>query len=133
MLGCRRRLVKRIYIPMPDAEGRRSLLKHTLEDQPMKLSATDLERLVQVTEGYSGSDLAALCREAAMQPIRCATHSFLEPRPENLLQSSESSGVCCVRGEFPGQGKPECLEAGCSLLRRHGMKSADRFGLSIIW
>lgn len=66
----RRRLVKRIYIPMPDAEGRRSLLKHTLEDQPMKLSATDLERLVQVTEGYSGSDLAALCREAAMQPIR---------------------------------------------------------------
>ena len=45
---CRRRLVKRIYIPMPDAEGRRSLLKHTLEEQPVKLTATELERLVQV-------------------------------------------------------------------------------------
>ncbi len=67
---CRRRLVKRIYIPMPDAEGRRALLKHTLEGQPVRLSATELERLVQVTEGYSGRDLAALCREAAMQPIR---------------------------------------------------------------
>lgn len=68
---CRRRLVKRIYIPMPDAEGRRALLKATLAGQPAKLSRTDVERIVGSTEGYSGSDLAALCREAAMAPIRC--------------------------------------------------------------
>jgi len=76
---CRRRLVKRIYIPMPDAAGRRSLLKHTLEGQPVRLNATDLERLVQVTEGYSGSDLAALCREAAMQPIRWGCFMAVTP------------------------------------------------------
>ncbi|KAL0428986.1 UNVERIFIED_CONTAM: hypothetical protein Sradi_0524600 [Sesamum radiatum] len=30
----------------------------------------DLERLVAETDGYSGSDLQALCEEAAMMPIR---------------------------------------------------------------
>lgn len=62
--------MKRIYIPMPAADARRALLRNTLEDQPHKLSATDLERVVECSEGYSGSDLAALCKEAAMQPIR---------------------------------------------------------------
>ncbi|GKD09322.1 spastin isoform X1, partial [Tanacetum coccineum] len=30
----------------------------------------ELEKLVRDTEGYSGSDLQALCEEAAMMPIR---------------------------------------------------------------
>ncbi|XP_058223443.1 uncharacterized protein LOC131333115 isoform X1 [Rhododendron vialii] len=65
-----RRLVKRIYIPLPDAHVRRSLLKHKLKGQAFSLPAGDLERLVEGTEGYSGSDLQALCEEAAMMPIR---------------------------------------------------------------
>ncbi|KAG5538524.1 hypothetical protein RHGRI_019188 [Rhododendron griersonianum] len=65
-----RRLVKRIYIPLPDAHVRRSLLKHKLKGQAFSLPAGDLERLVESTEGYSGSDLQALCEEAAMMPIR---------------------------------------------------------------
>ncbi|XAR54115.1 Microtubule-severing ATPase [Bertholletia excelsa] len=65
-----RRLVKRIYIPLPDAHVRGLLLKHKLKGQAFSLPAADLERLVQQTEGYSGSDLQALCEEAAMMPIR---------------------------------------------------------------
>lgn len=65
-----RRLVKRIYIPLPDAHVRRALLKHKLKGQAFSLPAGDLERLVEQTEGYSGSDLQALCEEAAMMPIR---------------------------------------------------------------
>ncbi|GMP43028.1 hypothetical protein CsSME_00012555 [Camellia sinensis var. sinensis] len=65
-----RRLVKRIYIPLPDARVRRLLLKHKLKGQAFSLPAGDLERLVEETEGYSGSDLQALCEEAAMMPIR---------------------------------------------------------------
>ncbi len=68
----RRRLVKRIYIPMPDPDTRRALLKHLLSGQPCKLSRTDMEHLVTATNNYSGSDLAALCREAAIIPIRQA-------------------------------------------------------------
>ena len=62
--------MKRVYIPMPDAEARAALLKGLLRGQPTALSRFDLSRVVQATELYSGSDLAALCREAAIIPIR---------------------------------------------------------------
>ncbi|KAK8502912.1 hypothetical protein V6N13_100215 [Hibiscus sabdariffa] len=65
-----RRLVKRIYVPLPDENVRRLLLKHKLKGQEFSLPGRDLERLVRETEGYSGSDLQALCEEAAMMPIR---------------------------------------------------------------
>ncbi|KAL4567146.1 hypothetical protein LXL04_022720 [Taraxacum kok-saghyz] len=65
-----RRLVKRIYIPLPDTNVRKNLLKHKLKGQAFSLPSGDLERLVKDTEGYSGSDLQALCEEAAMMPIR---------------------------------------------------------------
>ncbi|PPS15479.1 hypothetical protein GOBAR_AA05098 [Gossypium barbadense] len=65
-----RRLVKRIYVPLPDENVRRLLLKHKLKGQEFSLPGWDLERLVRETEGYSGSDLQALCEEAAMMPIR---------------------------------------------------------------
>ncbi|XP_073022425.1 uncharacterized protein [Primulina eburnea] len=81
-----RRLVKRIYIPLPDATARRVLLKHKLKGNAFSMpggintvfntvtcplaTERDLERLVTETDGYSGSDLQALCEEAAMMPIR---------------------------------------------------------------
>ena len=65
--------MKRIYIPMPDTEGRSLLLKNLLKGQAVSLTRTELARVVQSTELYSGSDLAALCREAAIIPIRCVT------------------------------------------------------------
>ncbi|OUZ99488.1 AAA+ ATPase domain [Macleaya cordata] len=65
-----RRLVKRIYVPLPDESVRRLLLKNKLKGQAFSLPGGDLERLVKETEGYSGSDLQALCEEAAMMPIR---------------------------------------------------------------
>lgn len=65
-----RRLVKRIYIPLPDENVRRLVLKKKLKGQAFSLPGRDLEKLVRETEGYSGSDLQALCEEAAMMPIR---------------------------------------------------------------
>ncbi|KAF4393026.1 hypothetical protein G4B88_012021 [Cannabis sativa] len=65
-----RRLVKRIYVPLPDDAIRRLLLRHKLKGQAFSLPSGDLERLAKETEGYSGSDLQALCEEAALMPIR---------------------------------------------------------------
>ncbi|KAF5192720.1 Fidgetin-like protein [Thalictrum thalictroides] len=65
-----RRLVKRIYVPLPDENVRRLLLKNKLKGQAFSLPGRDIERLVKETDGYSGSDLQALCEEAAMMPIR---------------------------------------------------------------
>ncbi|CAH8386857.1 unnamed protein product [Eruca vesicaria subsp. sativa] len=65
-----RRLVKRIYVPLPDTNVRKLLFKTKLKCQPHSLSSGDIDKIVRETEGYSGSDLQALCEEAAMMPIR---------------------------------------------------------------
>lgn len=65
----RRRLEKRIYIPLPNEVGRRALFRINLKG----VEATDdvdWEALVAKTAGYSGSDIANVCREAAMMPMR---------------------------------------------------------------
>jgi SpoVK/Ycf46/Vps4 family AAA+-type ATPase len=36
----------------------------------VRLPSKELDQLVRATDSYSGSDMAALCREAAMGPIR---------------------------------------------------------------
>ncbi|KAK4418742.1 Fidgetin-like protein 1 [Sesamum alatum] len=79
-----RRLVKRIYIPLPDRNARRLLLKHKLKGHAFALPDRDLERLVAETDGYSGSDLQALCEEAAMMPIRELGSNILTVQPNQV-------------------------------------------------
>lgn len=66
----RRRMPKRVCVSLPDAAARRAMVGHLLRGQRHKLGAREMERVVALTDGYSGSDLAALCKEAAMLPIR---------------------------------------------------------------
>lgn len=63
-----RRMPKRLYVPLPDATARKALLTGLLRGQRAERGIPDA--IAQRTEGYTGSDLAALCREAAMVPIR---------------------------------------------------------------
>jgi spastin len=65
-----RRLVKRIYIPLPEPEARLALVEHLLSSCSHTLSRADLHSLSRMTDGYSSSDLTALAREASMGPIR---------------------------------------------------------------
>lgn len=55
LLACRsqvrRRLPKRIYVPLPDPEARRSMIQHLLKGQRCKLSGRELERIVSATGG----------------------------------------------------------------------------------
>lgn len=60
---------RRVYVPLPDAAGREALIRHALKDQA-SLSEDGIRSMVAATEGFSGSDLAALCRDAAMGPVR---------------------------------------------------------------
>lgn len=49
-----------------------------LQDQASRLKSGDIERVVRSTDGYSGSDIRALCREAAMVPIRYGNLAFYQ-------------------------------------------------------
>ena len=67
----RRRLSRRIYVPLPDSTARRAQLARLLgSSASFALAERDREEVVRLTDGYSGSDLAAMCREAAMGPLR---------------------------------------------------------------
>ena len=65
----RRRLEKRVYIPLPSGVGRKRLFEINLLGMPLE-DNIDFDALVAKTDGYSGCDLASVCREAAMMPMR---------------------------------------------------------------
>ncbi len=65
------RFERLIYVPPPDEESRYKIFQvHT---KNMKLADdVDLRELARRTEGYSGADIAAVCREAGLNAIRRA-------------------------------------------------------------
>lgn len=65
-----RRFPKRVYVTLPDLNTRQLLLRRLLEKQGSPLGDADLNRLAMLTEGYSGSDLTSLAKDAALEPIR---------------------------------------------------------------
>lgn len=66
----RRRFEKRIYIPLPDLNARANLFALSVGNTPCTLTQKDYKQLAEMTDGYSGSDIAVLVRDALMQPIR---------------------------------------------------------------
>ncbi|KAG9508974.1 Katanin p60 ATPase-containing subunit A-like 1, partial [Fragariocoptes setiger] len=65
----RRRLEKRIYIPLPNQEGREALLKINLREVE-KCPTLDLGHIARCLDGYSGADITNVCRDACMMSMR---------------------------------------------------------------
>ncbi|MCS7364415.1 MAG: CDC48 family AAA ATPase [archaeon GB-1867-035] len=63
------RLDRIIYIPPPDYKARVEILKIHTRNMPLA-EDVNLEEIAKITEGYAGSDLEAICREAAMEALR---------------------------------------------------------------
>lgn len=68
--AARRRLAKRLYIPLPEAAARRQIVTNLMTREKNQLRGQELEGVVTATEGFSGADMTQLCREAALGPIR---------------------------------------------------------------
>lgn len=68
--AARRRFSRRLYIPLPEYETRLYHLKKLMSRQKNDLTDTDFEVIAQMCDGFSGSDITALAKEAAMEPIR---------------------------------------------------------------
>lgn len=63
-----RRLEKRILIPLPEIEAREALVKMLVP--PSMTDDMDYFEIAGLLEGYSGSDIKLVCKEAAMKPVR---------------------------------------------------------------
>jgi transitional endoplasmic reticulum ATPase len=57
-----------VYVPVPDARGRRKILAIHTEDMP--LGDVDLDRLAERTERYTGADLEDVARRAGLLALR---------------------------------------------------------------
>lgn len=65
----RRRFEKRVYVPLPNDKGRDELFKLNLQNVKLDKDVY-IAKLVKISDGYSGADIANVCREAAMMPMR---------------------------------------------------------------
>lgn len=76
----RRRLEKRVYIPLPDIEARIQLLQ--INTKSIKLTSdVDLTELATRLDGYSGADITNICRDASMMSMRRRIKGL---RPEEI-------------------------------------------------
>ncbi|XP_070771306.1 spastin-like isoform X2 [Enoplosus armatus] len=84
-----RRFAKRVYVALPVEETRFKLLKNLLGKHGNPLTHRELSQLARMTEGYSGSDLTSLAKDASLGPIR-------ELRPERVrnMEASEVRNIC---------------------------------------
>ncbi|XP_072979034.1 ATPase family AAA domain-containing protein FIGL1 [Typha angustifolia] len=77
--AARRRLTKRLYIPLPSSEARAWIIRNLLEkDGLFRLSEDDTVAICKLTEGYSGSDMKNLVKDASMGPLREALQQGIE-------------------------------------------------------
>ncbi|XP_063954553.1 katanin p60 ATPase-containing subunit A1 isoform X1 [Lytechinus pictus] len=76
----RRRLEKRIYIPLPEIDGREQLLRINLKEVPLA-DDVDLKTIAEKMDGYSGADITNVCRDASMMAMRRRIQGL---RPEEI-------------------------------------------------
>jgi len=81
----RRRFEKRIYIPLPDKPARKVIFKVSIGSTPHNLRDKDFDQLADKTDGFSGSDISVMVRDALYEPVRTcqlATHFHQVKDPE---------------------------------------------------
>ncbi|KAL7789881.1 hypothetical protein V8C37DRAFT_385368 [Trichoderma ceciliae] len=76
------RFDREFYFPLPDLEGRRSILN--IHTQDWGLSDDFMRSLAENTKGYGGADLRALCTEASLNAIQ-RTYPQIYSSKEKLL------------------------------------------------
>ncbi len=83
------RFDREIEVPPPDKKARREILAVHTRNVPLS-EGVDLDKLAEITYGYTGADLAALVKEAAMSALRRFLKEHAvdldKPIPSDLLQ-----------------------------------------------
>ena len=97
-----RRLEKRIYIPLPDKASRKKHFELALRNLNLESQVDELSQwLADTTDGFTGSDITVVVREAAMNPMRrlLSSHSIQqiqEQRESGTLKLSQVTDSSCI-------------------------------------
>ncbi|PIO31040.1 hypothetical protein AB205_0135450 [Aquarana catesbeiana] len=79
----RRRLEKRIYIPLPCTTGREELLRINLKELEIA-DDVDIASIAHNMEGYSGADITNVCRDASLMAMRRRIEGLTPEEIRNL-------------------------------------------------
>ncbi|RYP06320.1 hypothetical protein DL765_009536 [Monosporascus sp. GIB2] len=108
--AARRRFVRRQYIPLPEPDTRASQLRTLLSQQKHSLTDTDIAELVKLTEGFSGSDITALAKDAAMGPLRSLGEALLQMTMDDIRPMELGDFKTSLRNIRPSVSKEGLLE-----------------------
>ncbi|CAH2093236.1 unnamed protein product [Euphydryas editha] len=84
-----RRMPATFHVPMPAAAQRERILQLILRAEPTAADI-DYSRLGAATEGFSGSDLHELCRQAAVYRVRDLARDEMAREAQSKLNKSTS-------------------------------------------
>jgi transitional endoplasmic reticulum ATPase len=107
------RFDREIAVPIPDRNGRLAVLEIHSRGMPLNQDV-DMNHLAEITHGFVGADLEALCREAAMICLRdlladsdfsmaeipCERLSKLEVRMDHFLVAMQEIEPSAIREVF---------------------------------
>jgi katanin p60 ATPase-containing subunit A1 len=119
-----RRLEKKIFIDLPNIEARKTLFKINLprdivDGYGNKIvdSGLDYDIAALRTEGYSGSDIALICKEASMSALRELFENIENGGNTKRRLISTHDILKAIEGTKPTKNDPRYAEWG----RTHGM------------
>uniref|UniRef100_U5EVN4 vesicle-fusing ATPase n=1 Tax=Corethrella appendiculata TaxID=1370023 RepID=U5EVN4_9DIPT len=105
----RRRFERRIYIPLPEEPARLVMFKIHLGNTTHCLTEENLRELSKKSDGYSGSDISIVVRDALMEPVRkvqAATHFKQVSGPSPL----DKNTICHDLLTPCSPGDPQAIE-----------------------
>jgi SpoVK/Ycf46/Vps4 family AAA+-type ATPase len=101
-----RRMPKKFPVALPNASQRHNIFSLILRGTKIDTQNCDLDYLVRISAGMSGSDIKEACRDAAMGPVR---EYIRRKKADGTLKSSRGVRDEDVRGlrteDFFGRGK----------------------------
>ena len=113
-----RRMPKKFPVALPPASQRLRILGIVLKDTKVDKTEFDLEYLVQVTAGMSGSDIKEACRDAAMVPVReFIRHKQSSGAPIGSVKAHDIRGLRTT-DFFVTAGSAQKVMAGSSARRK---------------
>jgi transitional endoplasmic reticulum ATPase len=108
------RFDRMLEVPLPDNSARKEILKiHTVK-KPLDKTVS-LDKLVELTKGYSGADISAIVNAAAISAIR--DHLGKEDRP--TTSTSATSTIESAITKKPDEIKKEMPQLPLSISLKH--------------
>jgi transitional endoplasmic reticulum ATPase len=102
------RFDRELYIGPPDVGARKEIID--IHTRNMPLENVDKDNLAATTHGYTGADIAGLCREAAMSSLRGVERpdgedlpeeeiKAMRVAPENFVEAGQECGPSVLRDD----------------------------------